>query len=162
MKIFDVVLMMLSYILCTITVNNDLAIYRNIYGIKRYNWMSGLKQHNYVLCKDSCHCFLHFDVNVMTLKTCHENVSRRTNQFGTKNKTICLGIYVSKIDFFLSSTLHNMNINIKNSIYRFNNCARWVVLMFIITNDSEITLQNYFFYTKNIYCVVKYSSRYCE
>ena len=37
--------MMPSYILCTITVNNDLAIYRNIFGIKRYNWMSGLKQH---------------------------------------------------------------------------------------------------------------------
>ena len=113
-----------SYILRTITivtVNNDLAIYRNIYGIKRYNWMSGLKQHNYMLCKDSCHCFLYFDVDVMTLKTCQENVSRRTNQFGTKNKTICLGIYVSKIDLFLSSTLHNMNINIKNSIYRFNN-----------------------------------------
>ena len=121
LHIYGIVLMMPSYILCTITVNNDLAIYRNIYGIKRYNWMSGLKQHNYVLCKDSCHCFLHFDVNVMTLKTCHENVSRRTNQFGTKNKIICLGIYVSKIDFFLSSTLHNMNTNKKNSIYRFNN-----------------------------------------
>ena len=64
--------MMPSYILCTITVNNDLAIYRNIYGIKRYNWMSGLKQHNYMLCKDSCHCFLYFNVNVMTLKTCQE------------------------------------------------------------------------------------------
>ena len=113
--------MMPSYILCTITVNNDLAIYRNIYGIKRYNWMSGLKQHNYMLYKDSCDCFLYSDVNVMTLETCQENVSRRTNQFGIKTKTICLGIYVSKIDLFLSSTLHNMNINIKNSIYRFNN-----------------------------------------
>ena len=78
-----------SYLL--ITKNNDLAIYRNIYGIKRYNWMSGLKQHNYMLYKDSCHCFLYFDVNIITLKTCQENVSRRTNQFGLKTTTICLG-----------------------------------------------------------------------
>ena len=63
---------------------------------------------------------LYFDVNVMTLETCQENVSRRTNQFGIKNKTICLGIYVSKINLFISVTLHNMNINIKNSIYRFS------------------------------------------
>ena len=103
-----------------VTVNNDLAIYRNIYGIKRYNWMSGLKQDNYMLCKDSCHCFLYFDVNVVTLKTCQENDSSRTNQFDRKSKTICLGNLFSKVDLFLSSTLHNMNIIKKNSIYRFN------------------------------------------
>ena len=64
----------------------------------------------------------------MTLKICQENVSRRTNQFGTKNKTICLGIYVSKINLFISVTLHNMNINIKNSIYRFNNWPFYFLL----------------------------------
>ena len=53
--------------------------------------MSGPKQHNYMLRKDSCHCFLYFDVNVMPLQTCQENVIRRTNQFGIKGKTICLG-----------------------------------------------------------------------
>ena len=82
--------------------------------------MSGLKQHNYMLYKDSCHCFLYLGVNVTT-QTCQETVSRRTNQFGIKSKTICLGNFFSKVDLFLSSTLHNMNINKQNSIYRFNN-----------------------------------------
>ena len=102
--------------------------------------MSGLKQHNYMLCKDSCHCFLYFDVNVMALKPYQENVSRRTNKFGTKNKTICLGIYVSKIDLFLSSTLHNMNINIKNSIYRFSENN---VYLHLTLNINDWSHENY-------------------